>query len=105
MDVVSEGRNPTSSGTGKRESGAGSEPGGSDKEQSDNDEKVCINSPVLFLMFCYPLICNTGNPHIKKKLWRELCMGQTHPEEYHRYMLKPVGAFMVMGKFPVLQNQ
>lgn len=32
-------------------------------------------------------------------------MGQTHPEEYHRYMLKPVGAFMVMGKFPVLQNQ
>lgn len=66
MDVVSEGRNPTSSGTGKRESGAGSEPGGSDKEQSDNDEKVCINSPVLFLMFCYPLICNTGNPHIQK---------------------------------------
>uniref|UniRef100_A0A2A4K8H2 REST corepressor n=1 Tax=Heliothis virescens TaxID=7102 RepID=A0A2A4K8H2_HELVI len=38
MDVVSEGRNATSSGTGKRESGAGSEPGGSDKE-SDNDEK------------------------------------------------------------------
>ncbi|XP_053608533.1 REST corepressor 3 isoform X2 [Plodia interpunctella] len=38
MDVVGEGRNATSSGTGKRESGAGSEPGGSDKE-SDNDEK------------------------------------------------------------------
>ncbi|XP_035438167.1 REST corepressor 3 isoform X1 [Spodoptera frugiperda] len=38
MDVVSEGRNATSSGTGKRESGAGSEPGGSDKD-SDNDEK------------------------------------------------------------------
>ncbi|XP_069359814.1 REST corepressor 1 isoform X3 [Maniola hyperantus] len=38
MDVVSEGRNPTGSGTGKRESGAGSEPGGSDKD-SDNDEK------------------------------------------------------------------
>lgn len=39
MDVVSEGRNPTSSSTGKRESGPGSEPGGSDKD-SDNDEKV-----------------------------------------------------------------
>ncbi|XP_022826621.1 REST corepressor isoform X3 [Spodoptera litura] len=38
MDVVSEGRNATSSGTGKRESGAASEPGGSDKD-SDNDEK------------------------------------------------------------------
>lgn len=37
MDVVTDGRNPTSSGTGKS---AGSEPGGSDKE-SDNDEKVC----------------------------------------------------------------
>ncbi|XP_045773747.1 REST corepressor 1 isoform X3 [Maniola jurtina] len=38
MDVVSEGRTATGSGTGKRESGAGSEPGGSDKD-SDNDEK------------------------------------------------------------------
>ncbi|XP_041981728.1 REST corepressor isoform X2 [Aricia agestis] len=38
MDVVSEGRNATGSGTGKRESGAGSEPGGSDKD-SDNDDK------------------------------------------------------------------
>lgn len=41
MDVVSEGRNPTGSGSGKRESNAGSEPGGSDKD-SDNDEKVCM---------------------------------------------------------------
>lgn len=41
MDVVSEGRNASGSGTSKRESGAGSEPGGSDKD-SDNDEKVFI---------------------------------------------------------------
>lgn len=56
MDVVSEGRNATGSGTGKRESGAGSEPGGSDKD-SDNDEKVCFMCFLLLfgfkcLMFC-----------------------------------------------------
>ncbi|XP_037873192.1 REST corepressor 1 isoform X2 [Bombyx mori] len=38
MDVVGEGRNAASSGSGKKESGTTSEPGGSDKE-SDNDEK------------------------------------------------------------------
>lgn len=48
MDVVSEGRNATSSGTGKRESGAGSEPGGSDKD-SDNDEKVCVACILCFI--------------------------------------------------------
>ncbi|CAH0686344.1 unnamed protein product [Spodoptera exigua] len=49
MDVVSEGRNATGSGTGKRESGAGSEPGGSDKD-SDNDEKVQQNKQQLSAM-------------------------------------------------------
>ncbi|CAG4961831.1 unnamed protein product [Colias eurytheme] len=38
MDVVSDGRNATASGTGKKDSTANSEPGGSDKD-SDNDEK------------------------------------------------------------------
>ncbi|CAG9788093.1 unnamed protein product [Diatraea saccharalis] len=47
MDVAGEGRNATSSGTGK--SGAGSEPGGSDKE-SDNDEKVQQNKQQLSAM-------------------------------------------------------
>lgn len=58
MDAVSEGRNPTSSGTGKRESGAGSDPGGSDKE-SDNDEKVCKMYHVLKCKYILPfvLIC------------------------------------------------
>lgn len=51
MDVVSEGRNATSSGTGKRESGAGSEPGGSDKD-SDNDEKVCTACVLGFMACC-----------------------------------------------------
>lgn len=51
MDVVSEGRNATGSGTGKRESGAGSEPGGSDKD-SDNDEKVCFSC-----LFCLVACC------------------------------------------------
>lgn len=49
MDVVSEGRNPTGSGSGKRESNAGSEPGGSDKD-SDNDEKVQQNKQQLSAM-------------------------------------------------------
>lgn len=58
MDAVSEGRNATSSGTGKRESGAGSDPGGSDKE-SDNDEKVCKTCYVLKCKYILPcvLIC------------------------------------------------
>ncbi|XP_022114686.2 REST corepressor 3 isoform X2 [Pieris rapae] len=38
MDVVSEGRNASASGTAKKDSPAASEPGGSDKD-SDNDEK------------------------------------------------------------------
>lgn len=57
MDVVGEGRNAASSGSGKKESGTTSEPGGSDKE-SDNDEKVCyiFSSKIfniLMLVFVY----------------------------------------------------
>ncbi|XP_028034672.1 REST corepressor isoform X1 [Bombyx mandarina] len=49
MDVVGEGRNAASSGSGKKESGTTSEPGGSDKE-SDNDEKVQQNKQQLSAM-------------------------------------------------------
>lgn len=51
MDVVSDGRNATASGTAKKDSPAASEPGGSDKD-SDNDEKVCFLC--LFHLFVYP---------------------------------------------------
>lgn len=60
MDVVSEGRNATSSGTNKRESGAGSEPGGSDKE-SDTDEKVFMK---LIYSYCFIISDNIMLQHL-----------------------------------------
>ncbi|KOB65710.1 REST corepressor [Operophtera brumata] len=68
MDVVSEGRNPTSSGTGKRESGAGSEPGGSDKEQSDNDEKGEGAGDGGRTCTVCGIMCNQITPHNSQKL-------------------------------------
>ncbi|KAF9420752.1 hypothetical protein HW555_003100, partial [Spodoptera exigua] len=59
MDVVSEGRNATGSGTGKRESGAGSEPGGSDKD-SDNDEKITAHNSQKLCQACLVHARRTG---------------------------------------------
>lgn len=73
MDVVGEGRNPASSGTGKRESGAGSEPGGSDKE-SDNDEKVCQSGLALNLLTIHFMSLYVGN----YSLIFTLLMQETH---------------------------
>ncbi|XP_060804130.1 REST corepressor 1 isoform X3 [Amyelois transitella] len=68
MDVVGEGRNATSSGTGKRESGAGSEPGGSDKE-SDNDEKgeTAAEGAGKTCTVC-GIFCSHTTPHNSQKL-------------------------------------
>ncbi|XP_023949679.1 REST corepressor 1 isoform X2 [Bicyclus anynana] len=66
MDAVGEGRNPTSSGTGKRESGAGSEPGGSDKD-SDNDEKGEGGDATKWCSVC-GILCTYTTAHNSHKL-------------------------------------
>ncbi|XP_064073124.1 REST corepressor 1 isoform X5 [Vanessa tameamea] len=67
MDVVSEGRNPTGSGSGKRESGAGSEPGGSDKD-SDNDEKGEGGGEAGKWCTVCGILCSQTTPHNSHKL-------------------------------------
>lgn len=57
MDVVSDGRNATASGTAKKDSPSASEPGGSDKE-SDNDEKVCMCHACFLVLSTHLMKCD-----------------------------------------------
>ncbi|CAK1543025.1 unnamed protein product [Leptosia nina] len=89
MDVVSDGRNATASGTAKKDSSAGSEPGGSDKE-SDNDEKGDGGDSAGKWCTVCGILCSQTTPHNSQKLC-QACLAHARRTGTMRPLCGPSG--------------